>query len=162
MKTLLYIIFIVLAGTGFSQTEKKVATPEDYREMAEDMCGCVNKYANKISHGMREAIIQAGMNPESMEVIIQEQVMKDPEQGMKDVEAITNLAEGMGKCGKNIDKKYKNLTLDADAAEVQQILLETMKSQKGCEFTYALMVIGQYGKSSEEQYYDEEYYDEEE
>ncbi len=161
MKALLYAFFILLSANTFAQK-----TAEDlYNAMADDMCDCVNKYANKISPGMRQAIIQAGVTPENMEAIIQEQVMQDPEQGLKDIDAITALAEGMEKCGNDIDKKHKkneNYNSGESAEVVQQKIMEAMRNQKDCAFTYALMVIGLYGESSEDEYYDEEYYDEEE
>lgn len=160
MKTLLYIIFIALTGTAYAQEEISDA---QFKALAKDMCGCVNKKSSKISKNMKEAIILAGSHPESMESIIQEQVMKDPEKGMKDVEAMMTLSEEIGKCSEPLEKKYKDLYSSEDPEIVQQKLLEIMGTEKECAFTHALMLIGINSPGEEApEYYDEEYYDEEE
>src|SRR5688572_247474 len=71
-----------------------MANDDDYKNLSKDMCDCVNKNSKGLSTGMRDAIIKSSADGADMEAMMQEQVMKNPEQGMKDVEAIMQVAEG--------------------------------------------------------------------
>jgi len=131
-----------LLGLTLALGSCNMANDDDYKNMSKDMCDCVNKNSNGISAGMRDAIIKASKDGANMESLVQEQVMKDPEQGMKDVEAIMGLAEGMEKCGTDLETKYKDVYTNDTEKEVQDKLMKIIETEKGCEFTAALMKIG--------------------
>lgn len=131
-----------LLGLTLALGSCNMANDDDYKNMAKDMCDCVNKHADGLSAGMREAIIASSKDGANMEAVVQAQVMKDPEQGMKDVEAIMAVAEGVEQCGKDIEKKYKDVYTDKTQTEVEKKLIDVLKAEKGCDFTYALMKIG--------------------
>lgn len=131
-----------LLGLTLALGSCNMANDDDYKNMAKDMCDCVNKHADGISDGMRDAIINSSKDGANMEAVVQAQVMKDPEQGMKDVEAIMAVAEGVDQCGKDIEKKYKDVYTSETEKEVQDKLIKVLEKEKGCEFTYALMKIG--------------------
>src|SRR3989338_4295504 len=120
MKKLFYIL---LAPVVLSLGACNMADDSDYENMANDICDCVNSGKN-------------------VETAIQEIAMEDPAQAMKDAEEMMGLEAGMTKCGEDLEKKYENVYSSDTEAEVQKKLVETLKKNKSCAFTYAMYKLG--------------------
>src|SRR3989338_5563569 len=115
MKKLFYIL---LAPVVLSLGACNMADDSDYENMANDICDCVNKNTDGISEGMKTAIVDAVNSGKNVETAIQEIAMEDPE------------------------KKYENVYSSDTEAEVQKKLVETLKKNKSCAFTYAMYKLG--------------------
>jgi hypothetical protein len=139
MKKLFYVL---LAPVVLSLGACNMADDADYENMANDICDCVNKNTDGISEGMKTAIVDAVNSGKDVETAIQEIAMKDPAQAMKDAEQMMNLDAGMTKCGEDLEKKYENVYSSDTEAEVQKKLVETLKKNKSCSFTYAMYKLG--------------------
>lgn len=119
-----------------------MANDDDYKNLSKDMCDCVNKNAKGMSDGMRDVLIKSGKDGSNMEALMQEHMMKNPEQGMEDINALTKIGEGMDACVNDLEKKYKDIYTNDSEKEVQEKVIAILKAEKGCELTYALMQIG--------------------
>ncbi|ASS49355.1 MAG: hypothetical protein A3D31_03475 [Candidatus Fluviicola riflensis] len=139
MKKLFYIL---LAPVVLSLGACNMADDSDYENMANDICDCVNKNTDGISEGMKTAIVDAVNSGKNVETAIQEIAMEDPAQAMKDAEEMMGLEAGMTKCGEDLEKKYENVYSSDTEAEVQKKLVETLKKNKSCAFTYAMYKLG--------------------
>ncbi len=139
MKKLFYIL---IAPVVLSLGSCNMADDSDYENMATDICDCVNKNTGGISEGMKTAIVDAVNSGKDVETAIQEVAMKDPAQAMKDAEEMMGLEAGMTKCGEDLEKKYENVYSSDSEAEVQKKLVETLKKNKSCAFTYAMYKLG--------------------
>lgn len=139
MKKLFYIL---IAPVVLSLGACNMADDSDYENMATDICDCVNKNTGGISEGMKTAIVDAVNSGKDVETAIQEVAMKDPAQAMKDAEEMMGLEAGMTKCGEDLEKKYENVYSSDSEAEVQKKLVETLKKNKSCAFTYAMYKLG--------------------
>ncbi len=124
-------------------TSCNMADDSDYNAMADDMCGCVNDSSKEISNEMKTAIIKAVDENKDIQVAISEVMVSNPEQGMKDVNAIVALGKNMEVCSKDLEKKYNSVYSTDSEEKVVKKLLEIIKTKKGGEFAYALMKLGE-------------------
>lgn len=134
MKKLLYLALPVALGLGACN----MAGDEDYDNMANDICDCMNKNTASVSDGMKTAIIDAVSSNKNPEQAMQEIAMKDPEQAMKDGQAMIDAGPKVETCITDLEKKYENVYSNETESEVEKRLLETLKKNKSCEWTYAL------------------------
>lgn len=149
MKTTLTLIALLFCLQLSAQKSKTEASREDYVELAQDMCGCVESNAKGLSPGMREVLIKSGYDPSQMEALMQEFMMEHLEEGMNDIEVLQNIGDGMDKCVNKLSKKYKNIYSHQTEEEIQAMLVDILGEEKGCELTYALMMIGLNSESEE-------------
>lgn len=129
-----------------------------YTKVAKEMCGCINSEAKGISSDTRNAIIKSATDGTDLQLLFTELALKDADRLMKDAELLQNIGNDIGSCTEKIDKKFPELKEQTgDSDEQTNKLLEALSGTKGCEFTWALMILGQ---QSEEEEGDDYYYDE--
>lgn len=134
MKKLLYLALPVALGLGACN----MAGDDDYENMANDICDCMNKNTEAVSDDMKQAIIDAVDSGKDAEQAMQEIAMKDPAQAMKDGQAMMDAGPKVETCVTDLEKKYENVYSNESETEVEKRLLETLKKNKSCEWTYAL------------------------
>ena len=134
MKKLLYLALPVALGLGACN----MAGDDDYENMANDICDCMNKNTETVSDDMKKAIIDAVDSGKAPDEAMQEIAMKDPAQAMKDGQAMMDAGPKVEKCVTDLEKKYENVYSNETEAEVEKRLLETLKKNESCEWTYAL------------------------
>lgn len=134
MKKLFYFALPLALGLGACN----MAGDEDYDNMANDICDCMNKNTASVSDGMKSAIIDAVSSGKNAEQAMQEIAMKDPEQAMKDGQAMIDAGPKVETCITDLEKKYENVYSNETESEVEKRLLETLKKNKSCEWTYSL------------------------
>jgi len=138
MKKLIYLLCPAILALGACN----VADDKDYDNMAADICDCVNKSTTGISDGMKSTLIQADKEGKDLQTAVTEYMMKDPEQGMKDAEAMMGLETGMSGCMKDLEKKYNDVYSTESEKEVQDKLMAKLKTNKDCAFTYTIAKMG--------------------
>jgi uncharacterized protein YifE (UPF0438 family) len=119
-----------------------MADEADYENMATDICDCVNKNTTDISDGMKNTFTDAMKNGKDFQAAVTEYVMKNPEVGMKDAEAMTKLESGMQSCMNDLEKKYDDVYSNETEEEVQKKLVAKLEANKDCGFTYAIVKLG--------------------
>jgi uncharacterized protein YifE (UPF0438 family) len=119
-----------------------MADEADYENMATDICDCVNKNTTGISDGMKNTFVDAMKNGKDFQAAVTEYVMKNPEVGMKDAEAMTQLESGMESCMNDLEKKYDKVYSNETEEEVQKKLVAKLEENKDCSFTYAIVKLG--------------------
>lgn len=139
MKKLLYVLLCPVVLTAASCN---MADEADYESMATDICDCVNKNTTGISEGMKNTFIDAMKNDKDFQAAVTEYVMKNPEVGMKDAEAMTQLESGMESCMNDLEKKYDDVYSNESEEEVQKKLVAKLEANKDCAFTYAIVKLG--------------------
>lgn len=148
MKVFLSLIFL---AAGFSSQ----LFAQDYSKIAKELCGCVNSEAKGISAATRNAIIQSATDGTDLELLFTELAEKDADQLMKDAELLQKIGEDIGNCTEKMEKKFPELSASSDDAEdATNKLVEALGKTKGCEFTWALMILGQQAEE-DDYYYDE-------
>ena len=140
MKKLFYVL---LCPVVMSLASCNMADDKDYENMANDICGCVNKSASGISSNMKDAIEKGASEGKDIETTMTEQMANDMTQGMKDAEAFTQLQTGMESCMKDLEKKYESVYSNETEEEVQDKLIKTLEGNKDCGFTHAIFKMAQ-------------------
>lgn len=150
------VVITLVLFTGLLNS--KLFAQDLYPKVAKELCSCVNGEAKGISSDTRNAIIKSATDGTDLEVLFTELAEKDADQLMKDAELLQKIGEDIGKCTEKIEKKFPEVFENTDDAdEATNKLLEALSGAKGCEFTWALMILGQQGEEEEDDYY---YYDE--
>lgn len=139
MKKLIYPI-ACLALVAVSSCN--MAGNDDYENLSNDMCACVNDASAGVSDEMKNTIVNAEKNGQDIQTAIGEMAAKNPEKAMADGTKMMEIGPKIEKCAKDLEVKYKDIYTTDNEKQVQEKLLETFKGNKGCEFTYALMKLG--------------------
>ena len=138
MKKLILSLLVLTLALGSCN----MANDDDYKNLAKDLCDCVNKNSKDISPKMREAIIMSAENGKDFEKVLTEAITEDPAGGMKDYNAVMALMKSMGTCVKDLEKKYKDIYTADTEDEMQKKLMDVFKAEKNCDLTYAIMKKG--------------------
>jgi hypothetical protein len=139
MKKFILPLFVMTLALGSCN----MANEDDYKNLAKDMCDCVNKHAAGLSDGMRETLIAASKDGADSEKLMGDQIMKDVEQGLKDQQALEKIGTEVETCISSLEKKYEDIYTDDTEAEIQKKIVAELKIAKGCELTHALIKISQ-------------------
>ncbi|MDP4637575.1 MAG: hypothetical protein NWS43_06965 [Crocinitomicaceae bacterium] len=135
------ILFLALPlALGFSSCN--VAGEEDYANLSNDMCDCMNQSTTQVSATTKEAIIDAMNTGKSMDDAMMELAEKDPMQTMADGQHLIEAGPKFEKCFASMEKKYDDLYTTAEESEIMNRLLETLKKNESCEWTSALVQMG--------------------
>jgi len=116
-----------------------VAGKDDYANVAEDICGCVNSKSEDISEGMKTAIIDAVETGQEMEASVDAYATENPDQAIKDGVAMMELGERIEGCIADLEIKYKDLYSNESDEEIERRLLEALKKNDKCKWTHALI-----------------------
>lgn len=136
------LFYLLICPAVLSLGACNMAGDKDYENMATDICDCVNKSTTGISDGMKDAVVDAVKNGKNLEAALTEKMMEDPEQGMKDAQAMTQLETGLTGCMNTLEKKYDDVYTSESETEVQQKLMVTLEKNQSCPFTHAIFKLG--------------------
>ena len=135
MKTVLFVFSMTLVLSACN-----MANEEDYKNMATDMCGCVNDATANLSDEGKKIIIASGENGTNLSADLLEYGQKDPVQAMQDNIVMASLGEIESMdCVKNLEKKYADVYSTDSEKEMQEKLVKVMGDIKECQLTYSLM-----------------------
>ena len=123
-----------------------MANDDDYKNLANDLCDCVNKNSKDISPEMREKIIQSAEKGMEIEKVLKDAIQDDPDKGMKDYHAVMAFMEHVQTCVTGLEKKYKDIYTADSEEEMQKKLIDVFKAEKDCDLTYAIKRMEQNSK----------------
>jgi len=139
MRKLILPLLVMVVGLGSCN----MANDDDYKNVADDMCNCVNKNVTGLSKEFKEIYSKYGAGDQAtLEAKMQEYMMNDFEGAMKDMGQMEQVGAKIETCMKDSKKKYKELYTSDNEKEVQNKVLKELKDAKGCELSYALFSMG--------------------
>ena len=134
MKKLILPLLVMTLALGSCN----MANDDDYKNLAKDLCNCMNANGKKVSPEMTKALVDAANNGKDIETVLSDAITKDPIKGMEDYNAVMKVLSGVQKCADDLEKKYNDIYTNDDDAEMQRKVLEIFKNDKGCDLTYAI------------------------
>lgn len=144
MKRFLYPIACLAFVAAVSSCN--MAGNDDYENLSNDMCACVNESSKGVSKEMKDAFVDAEKSGKNVESIVSDMAAKDPTKAMEDATALMELGTKMEKCGADLEKKYKDIYTTDSEKQVQDKLIAALKDHKDCAFTYAIIKLGMSAK----------------
>lgn len=138
MKKYVYVTLIA----GFTIGSCNLADKDDYANVAEDMCSCLNSKSEDISQGMKTAIIDAVEKNQTIEHAMEAYALQNPDSMENDIIAMAQLGESFEACGVDLEVKYKDLYTNDSDKEIQRRLLEALNKNQKCKWTAAITKAG--------------------
>ncbi|MFZ9587936.1 MAG: hypothetical protein ACO29U_10075 [Crocinitomicaceae bacterium] len=138
MKKMFYLVLPL--ALGFSACN--MAGEQDYTNLSNDMCDCMNQSTTEVSAQTKEAIIGAMESGKSIDVAMTELAEKDPMQAITDGQHLMEAGPKFEKCFASMEKKYDELYTTETEQQIMDKLLETLKNNQSCKWTYALVELG--------------------
>ena len=139
MKPLFY--FLILSSFVLTSCQD-MADEDDYNNLANDLCDCVNKSNSSVSNDMKNALIQGINSGQSMDDVMAKMGEENVIQTMKDAEVLMDAGPKIETCVKSLEKKYDKIYTKESDKEVLNRLMKTLEKNKSCDWTYALMKLG--------------------
>ena|SRR6218665_551298 len=137
MKKLILPLLVMTAALGSCN----MANEDDYKNLATDMCDCVNKNVTGLSPEVRDIYVKYAEDPNEMQTKMQEYYMNHMDAAAKDMAAMEKVGENIDKCVEKLEKKYEDLYTSDDKKEVENKIVKILATEKGCELTHALFTI---------------------
>lgn len=137
MKKHFYFVLLSVVSIGSCN----LANDDDYANVAEDLCSCVNSKSEDISQGMKTALIEATEKNQSMTDAMETFTEQNPDMTANDLIAISLLGEKIEDCNKDLEVKYKDVYTNESDYEIERRLLEALRENDNCKWTYSLIKI---------------------
>jgi hypothetical protein len=142
-KNLIGLTFIAASVVLFSCKSADNRAPE----IATDFCNCFTEIEQNFSADTKRIVSTAASAADPTKSL-QDQVIaladEKKEQVGKEMESLGDMEDEnskIGKCMKDVEKKYKNVVTFNEGKTFNKIIAE-LEKKKGCDFTAALMKIG--------------------
>ncbi len=121
-----------------------LSSEQDYEAVAKDTCDCVNVFTSTLSDRMIQIMQESDGDQSKLEAAMMEYMLEDPEQGLKDVQALENgeSMKEMEACMAQLEEKYNSLYTTLSEEEIAQKIIEKLEGMKGCESTAVIMKLG--------------------
>jgi hypothetical protein len=136
------INFLLGAALTLVMTACNLAGSDDYANMARDTCDCVNKHSSALSEDFKNLVINSNGDMTKFQNGMTEYMEQNPEKAMELGESASKFGTDFEACMETLKKKYDNVYSHEDEKTVQNKLMDALKSDGDCKFTYALMKIG--------------------
>lgn len=117
---------------------QNMADKDDYQAAASDMCNCVNLATKDLSPELKKIIAN---NPKD-EKALEDYFERNPEQALTAMTTLLSIEEEMKPCIKDLEVKYKDIYTNDSEAEVMRKVMNVLKSEPDCKFSYALIQAG--------------------
>ncbi len=119
-----------------------MANDKDYENMAKDTCDCVNESTADISDRAMSIILESNGEAAKIQQDLITYATDDPVNAEKDVEAIQSFGVEFPACMEKLKAKYDDVYSMGTEEEVQEKVLEKLKSLKDCANAAKMMEIG--------------------
>lgn len=110
--------------------------------MAQDICDCVNQSSDGVPNQLKDLFIQSVKDGKNLETVLTDYILEDTQTRTPHVEALVELGEKMEICSQDLEKKYSQVYSTETEDEVIAKVMTSLKAKEGCEFTYAIMLLG--------------------
>lgn len=136
------LVFLFAVSSALLLTSFLYKGNPDYTEMAQDICDCVNQSSNGVPNQLKDLFIQSVKDGKNLETVLTDYILEDPTARTPDVEALVELGEKMEICSQDLEEKYSHVYSTETEDEVIEKVITALKAKEGCEFTYAIMLLG--------------------
>lgn len=143
MKKISYLVFAAVAMSVISCSTADQKVPQ----MAADFCNCFSKMERDLSESTKNIVAKASEAADP-EKLLQNAVLAMNEEDQvaiaSEMESFSEMDDEnseIGKCIKNVEKKYDNAyTFNQD--KFAQKVIKELESKQGCGFTASLLKLG--------------------
>ena len=139
MKHTLWIL--ALSASILVSSCNNMAGDDDYSNAAADICDCVNKATKNLSPEFKQLM----ENPNDQEAITK-WAEENPGEALESLASVGDMQTNIESCMKNLETKYKDLYTNDSEKEVLNKLMDKLKENSSCRFTYKVMQNGLQGK----------------
>lgn len=148
MKTILFlsVFSLVLFSCENSTTEKEAEDTEqstseqDYKDMAQDACDCVNNATAQLSPRMQKILNEFDGDEEKMKQLMVDYTIDDQTAALEDAQKFQGpVIIDFTTCLDGVQKKYDDkFTTDSDD-EIKQKMVDILKELEGCSSSYGMV-----------------------
>jgi len=136
------INYFLMAATALVIASCNLAGGDDYANLATDMCGCVNESTGGLAPEIMDAFIAADGDMNKFQNGLMEFQQKNPEKAQKGMQDFAEMGTKMETCIKNLETKYKDVYSHEKEEVIQGKIMDALKNNGDCKFTYAFMKLG--------------------
>lgn len=137
----LTIGILALSASILVSSCNNMAGDDDYSNAASDICDCVNKATQNLSPEFKRLM----ENPTDQEAITK-WAEENPTEALESLASVGDMQTSIENCTKKLEAKYKDLYTNDSEMEVLNKLMDKLKENSGCRFTYKVMLNGLQGK----------------
>lgn len=138
MKNILLIPVLALALVACN-----FASDEDYANLAQDTCDCLNQSTQGLSERARQLFIDAGGDVAQIEKGFKEYTEADPLAAMADAKVIQSLEESeLKECLASVETKYDHLYSSESQDVIIEKILKYLDESDDCKFSASVMRAG--------------------
>jgi hypothetical protein len=131
-----------MAATALVIASCNLAGGDDYANLATDMCGCVNESTDGLAPEIMDAVIAADGDMNKFQNGLMAFQQKNPEKAQQGIQGFMEMGTKMETCMKNLETKYKDVYSHEKEDVIQGKIMDALKTNGDCKFTYSLMKIG--------------------
>jgi hypothetical protein len=134
---------LILPLLALSLFACNVADDADYAALAKDTCDCVNKSTEQLSPEMMQVIADSDGDQTKMQELMGVYASENPMQAMNDAQVMQGtMVQELTSCIDGLKSKYDDVYSTDSDEEVQDKILEELKSMDDCKSSYAFMKMG--------------------
>jgi len=121
-----------------------LSSEQDYEAVAKDTCDCVSVFTEGLSPKMLEIMEASNGDEAKLQADMMAYVAENPEEGMKDIEALENETgmQEMEACMARLEEKYNSMYTTLSEEEIAEKIIEKLEGMEGCESTAVIMKLG--------------------
>jgi hypothetical protein len=136
------INYLLMAATALVIASCNLAGGDDYANLATDMCGCVNESADGLAPEIMDAVIAADGDMNKFQNGLMAFQQKNPEKAQQGMQGFMEMGTKMETCIKKLSEKYEYVYSHHVRREIDRKIMDALKTNGDCKFTYSLMKIG--------------------
>ena len=125
---------LALSASILVSSCNNMAGDDDYSNAAADICDCVNKATQNLSPEFKRLM----ENPTDQEAITK-WAEENPGEALESLASVGEMQTNIESCMKNLETKYKDLYTNDSEKEVLNKLMDKLKENSSCRFTYKVM-----------------------
>jgi hypothetical protein len=132
---------LALSASILVSSCNNMAGDDDYSNAAADICDCVNKATQNLSPEFKRLM----ENPTDQEAITK-WAEENPEEALESLASVGEMQTNIESCTKKIETKYKDVFKNESEKKALNKLMDKLKENSSCRFTYKVMKNGLQGK----------------
>ena len=138
---------VIVAGSLFLLASSCKSADKNADKIAADFCNCFSDLEKNLSSDTKKIFTSAANAADPTTTMQKDLMALDPEKQQKVSEELQSLGDiedansSIGRCMKDVEKKYDNAYSMNEDKTVRKIVAE-LEKKSGCEFTASLMKVG--------------------
>ncbi|MDB2656458.1 hypothetical protein N9Y60_00225 [Crocinitomicaceae bacterium] len=120
-----------------------MASEEDYNNMAEDMCDCIEGSTKGMSDRGKQILGDSDGDATKLQQDLIAYMTEDPVGSAKDMEVMAAMETDMVECSDKLEKKYDDVYTSESEDEIMKKLMEAVNNlDDGCKISKAILNAG--------------------